>query len=415
MSDNRDWTLEFRPSNWDDVIGNTHIKNLITSAITNNNFPRFSIFSGPSGTGKSCIAELIARTLSCEKHGVEPCGECPSCKSAELGTNPAIKKYNMAKMLGKKDIITVLDDIFQYESIMPNTIYILEEVHGLSEKDQMPFLEELTKIPNDVYIIMCTTQEWKLIPEIKNRAISFLVNNPTTKECIEYIDKICTIKRLPILLPQIKSTFCSLCGNTPRKLVNILQLFSSKPNLTQKDLVEFFGIAADDEYIKLLELLDPKVSVFDFADYLENSVSSNLKLVKGLDNFIIKIILESGGSKQFKSFNDPDRIRTLVHTLGNSMILNIATAIEEMPSKAYTTELNAKLSLVKIKMKLSNRYSSITKDNSNLATQSIIASSNKAVKHHDAVFTNDRMISSSSLTPMGDADIMASLDVIEEE
>lgn len=412
---NNEWSTEFRPSNWDGVIGNVHIKSLIMSALQNDNFPKFSIFSGPSGTGKSCIAELIARTISCENSNVEPCNKCESCKMSVDGMNPAIRKYNMAKMLGKKDILTVLEEIFTFESIMPNTVYILEEVHGLSDRDQLPFLEELTKIPNDVYIIMCTTQEWKLIPEIKNRAISFIINNPTTKECMAYIDTICTKKRLPILLPQTKSTFCQLCGNTPRKIINTLQLFSTNPNLTQKDLIEFFGIASDAEYITLLENLSPSVSVFEFANFIENNVVSNLKLVKGLDNFIIKTILESGGKKSFSSFNNPEKIREVIASLGNNVILNIAQAVEDIPPKAYTTETNAKLALVKMKMKLSNKYSSITRDNNNLATQSIIASSNKAVKHTDLTAGTSRIASSSSLKSLSDADLMASLDIVVEE
>jgi DNA polymerase III gamma/tau subunit len=410
-----DWNQALRPKNWNDIIGNTKTKTIIQHSLCHHNFPKFSIFAGPSGTGKSCMAELIAKTITCSKSdAIEPCGECSNCKALETGDTLSVRKYNMARLLGKKDILDVLDSIFKYESIEPNTVFILEEVHALKDYEQTPFLEELTKIPSDVYIMMCTTQDWKLITEIRNRAVTFNINTPTSKECVEFLKNICIKMRIPMLPEVTAKTFCYLCGNCPRKIVSTIQLFSTTPNLTQEDLNEFFGISNDIDNLNLMKVLKPQVSVFEFADFIENKIQSNLKLVKGLERFIVSILLDYHGSTPYKSLSDPKYAREVMSDVTDSFLLKVCNAVMNIDKKAYTSEDNAKIALVKMKMQLSFSDSSILRENKSLATQSVLASRKKSINimNNDIKSTN---MSTSSISIMDDTELSSSLDVLEEE
>lgn len=410
-----DWNISLRPKTWSDIVGNEKTKTLIQNALYYDNFPRFTIFSGPSGTGKSCIAELIAKALTCKGNDkVQPCGTCSNCRTSNSENNLAVRKFNMAKLLGKRDIVDVLDNIFKYESIEEKTVFILEEVHALKDSEQTPFLEELTKIPDDVYIIMCTTQDWKLITEIRNRAVTFNINTPTTKECVEFLKKVCNKMGIPSLHSSVIKTFCDLCGNCPRKIVSTMQLFSTTPNLTHKDLVEFFGISSDIDNLNLLKVLKPNVSVIEFANFIENEISSNLKLVKGLERFIISILLDYQGRVPYKSLSDPKYAQEIMSDISDSFLLKVCNAIINIDKKAYTSEDNAKMALVKIKMQLSYNDTSILKENNSLATQSVLSSRNKAVTkmNMDVRATNT---ATSSITVLEDSELSAVLDVIEED
>lgn len=378
-----DWNQILRPRTWEDVLGQNHIKGIIQQAIEGGNFPKFTIFAGPSGMGKSCLAELSAMTICCESHSVNPCMTCKSCRAFLENQSYAIRKFNMARLLGKKDILGVLSDIFDYESMAPQSVYILEEVHALKDQEQMPFLEELTKIPDNVHVIMCTTQPYKLLNEIRNRAIIFTLEPPGTTECVEYLQGIC--HKMNILPPTNNTLklFVDLCDNTPRKIVSTLQLFANTTLITQDDLVKFFGLAEDEVYINLLEMLLPEHSMTEYAEYLSNlddDGTSSIKIVKGLERFLTTVLLERSGRKQFKSFKDKDRLLSISRRLGESNLLKIIDAVANMERKVYATESSAKFFLVRLKLLTLNRDQSIIADNAKESMETTLFADEKSRK-----------------------------------
>lgn len=378
-----DWNQILRPRSWDTVLGQNHIKGIIRQAIAGGNFPRFSIYAGPSGMGKSCLAELSAMTLCCESSTENPCMTCRSCRSFLENQSYAIRKFNMARLLGKKDIIGVLADIFDYESMAPKSVYILEEVHALKDSEQMPFLEELTKIPDNVHVIMCTTQPYKLLNEIRNRAVIFTLEPPSTSECIEYLQSICYRMGIPTPTKTTLKLFVDLCDNTPRKIVSTLQLFANTTNISQEDLVKFFGLAEDEVYVDLLDMLLTEHSMTEYAEYLSNLDDdgiSSIKIVKGLERFLTTVLLERSGRKQFKSFKDKERLTYISRKLGESNLLKIIEAVADMDRKTYASESSAKFFLVRLKLLLLNREQSIIANNAKESMETTLFSEEKSRK-----------------------------------
>lgn len=367
-----DWNIMFRPRTWNDVLGQNHLKPVIQQAMLSGSFPKFSLFTGPSGTGKSSIAELCAMTLSCSNSLVEPCGHCDNCKAFLKGNSRIIKKFNMAKMLGKRDIVSVLDEIFEFESIEGMTVYILEEVHVLKDSEQSPFLEELTRIPDDVYIMMCTTQPYKVLSEIRNRAITFNCEVPTNGQCRDFIKKVCKTAGVGTPPDPTIRTLVEVCENTPRKIISTLQLFSSGEQLTAQKLSEFFGLADEKVYIDLLDNLHSSKSFYDYANFIESFADNDIsavKIVKGFDNFMVDVLLERSSQREFKLMQEGERLSEVCTRLGETGILRIMNFIAKRDYSSVRNESAAKFFLFQLKLELTNNITGNTNLSNAAATK----------------------------------------------
>ena len=178
------------------LVGNPTIKSIIRKSLEGE-FPKFTIFSGESGVGKSSYAEICAMTLTCENptEDYEPCCECPSCKNAmasilQSTVGQYVKKYNLAQLANKGDLLDLINKMFRIDYGSRNTVFILEEPQALMENYQTALLEELERIPDNVYIMLCTTKPNKLLPDIKNRAVKFKFNRLTPSDSRLLISRI---------------------------------------------------------------------------------------------------------------------------------------------------------------------------------------------------------------------------------
>lgn len=374
----QDWSEIFRPRKMDDILGQNHLKPVIYQTLLNEQFPKLSLIAGPTGTGKSSIAEFIAMAKACKNSITEPCCQCDNCKGFLNGSSRIIKKYNMAKMLQKSDAVEVIHQIFDYESIDGLSIFILEEIHELPASSQAPFLEELTKIPDDVYIIMCTTKPYKIIDEMRSRATIFTCEIPSVAQCKEYVKKVCKVAHINVPDDATIKTLVDICENNPRKIIQTLQLFSSGEPLTSELLTSFFGLAPTIIYIDLLEKLLPTCTFSDYCDFVVGLTDSDItavKVVKGFKDFMVDVLL-SRSNKKFNLIGEGERIRKVCDTLGEVGILKIMNFIAERDFKYHSNESNAKFYLLNLKMTMSASHAS----NSSNATVLQIEAENKARK-----------------------------------
>lgn len=350
----QDFNQLFRPTAWDDIVGQADIKQIVMAAIDNGNFPKFSIFCGPSGIGKSCMAEVAAHALICESTAERPCGKCVACTSK---ASRSIVKYNMAKMLGKKDIVAVLDEIFKFEGLFGKTVYILEEVQVLKQnEEQAPFLEELTKIPDDVYIMMCTTHIHKLLPALRNRATIFQLTVPTTQECVDLIQRVNERVGFKPMSKGSMMALATLSENIPRSILKHMQLLASNGEISQESINQFFHTVSQYEYISCLgELTDPSQDTFDFISYLEyikNRVSL-AKLVSGLRNFVLTALIEASTKVADPSISRTDRKRMeeAMSKISMQDFLKVVEAIGKLSSESFTDDKEAEFQLITLKMR----------------------------------------------------------------
>lgn len=364
-----DLNRALRPQTWNQVIGQESVKELCQKALAEGNFPKFSIFYGPTGVGKSCIAELIAKQLT-------------NCKGS-IEESPNITKYNMAALIGKKDIVEIIDGIFKYKT-SGTTVFILEEVQVLKQKEeQAPFLEELTRIPSNVYIIMCTTKVTALLPEMRNRAISFQLTLPTMEECKDFITDILEELNFAPMSDRAKTVLIKSSDFTPRSIVKHIELLASGSTVNEEDISKFFRVISNESYIKALSLLaDPNVSLYQCMSNLKKIIEDarNTSFLYGLRDFAIQLLIEkSSGTQEIPLTRQErelcDKSLSEINEAAFIKIFEVLSRINDFKIETYQDVLAV---CIKLKLSLLNK-----------TPQEVIQSNNSQVS--EAIVTNKQL------------------------
>lgn len=161
---------KYRPSGFDGLVGQEHIKVTLENAIKNNLVSHAYVFTGPRGTGKTSTAKLFAKALNCENpNGVNPCGQCHSC------TNDAsdILEIDAASNNSVDDIRQLRENIMLAPMYGKYKIYILDEAHMLTTQAFNAFLTTLEEPPSHVRFILATTEVHKIPATILSRCQRF--------------------------------------------------------------------------------------------------------------------------------------------------------------------------------------------------------------------------------------------------
>ena len=399
----QDFNQLFRPHTWEDIIGQEDIKQIIRAAIDSGNFPKFSIFSGPSGVGKSCTAEVVARELV-KSSGV----------SQDLDRH--IIKHNMAKMLGKKDIVAVLDDIFKFEGIYGVTVYILEEVQVLKQnEEQTPFLEELTKIPDDVYIMMCTTHVHKLLPALRNRATHFQLTVPSSEECTQLISRVIEAAQLQPMSRNSMLTLAHLSENVPRNILKHMQLLMSNGRVDEEAMSRFFKVVSHQEYIGCLgALVQADLDIFGFVRYIE-SVKAHVplaKLLQGLRSFALTALIEASTHATDPSLSRSDRaqMEKVMSLVSLENFVQLVEAIGKTSPEAFSQDKDAEYRLIMLKLQmLKQTPKTLVQENPALTA------SQRAQSVHKSVTITTKSTDQEVNSQMSDSDIESILGYIGDQ
>src|SRR5690606_22066087 len=169
---------KYRPVTFDSVVGQQHITSTLKNAIHNNQLAQAFLFCGPRGVGKTTCARILAKTINCEQilDQVEACGTCESCKSFQNGNSFSIHELDAASNNSVDDIRSLIDQV----RIPPQTgrykIYIIDEVHMLSQQAFNAFLKTLEEPPSYAIFILATTEKHKILPTILSRCQIFDFN-----------------------------------------------------------------------------------------------------------------------------------------------------------------------------------------------------------------------------------------------
>jgi DNA polymerase-3 subunit gamma/tau len=154
---------KYRPATFDTVVGQAHITNTLKNAIRNHHLAQAFLFCGPRGVGKTTCARILAKTINCQylTDSTEACNQCESCLSFNGGQSLNIFELDAASNNSVEDIRNLVDQVRFAPASGKYKIYIIDEVHMLSNAAFNAFLKTLEEPPSYAIFILATTEKHK--------------------------------------------------------------------------------------------------------------------------------------------------------------------------------------------------------------------------------------------------------------
>ncbi len=247
---------KYRPQNFNAVIGQEHITTTLKNAITNNQLAHAFLFCGPRGVGKTTCARILAKTINCEHRTPdgEACNTCNSCVSFNNGTSFNIHELDAASNNSVDNIRTLVEQIRFAPQAGQYKVYIIDEVHMLSQSAFNAFLKTLEEPPPFAIFILATTEKHKILPTILSRCQIFDFKRITPQDTVKHLHEIAekenikTEKTALHLIAQ-KSEGCL------RDALSIMDKIVSFTNgeITYANTLEHLNILDEDYFFKMIE------------------------------------------------------------------------------------------------------------------------------------------------------------------
>ena len=165
---------KWRPSFFDDVVGQEHITSILKSEVENGKLSHAYLFCGPRGTGKTTCAKIIAKAANClSPVNGNPCGACEACLAIDAGTTTDVVEMDAASNNGVDSIRELRDGVVYTPAEMKFRVYIIDEVHMLSISAFNALLKTLEEPPKHVLFILATTELHKIPATVLSRCQRF--------------------------------------------------------------------------------------------------------------------------------------------------------------------------------------------------------------------------------------------------
>jgi DNA polymerase-3 subunit gamma/tau len=169
---------KYRPATFNTVVGQAHITNTLKNAIKTGHLAQAFLFCGPRGVGKTTCARILAKTINCTNRtaDTEACDKCESCESFNSGASLNVSELDAASNNSVDDIRNLVDQVRYAPQLGTHKVYIIDEVHMLSQAAFNAFLKTLEEPPKHAIFILATTEKHKIIPTILSRCQIFDFN-----------------------------------------------------------------------------------------------------------------------------------------------------------------------------------------------------------------------------------------------
>ena len=169
---------KYRPDSFETLVGQDNIAKTLKNSILRGKLAHAYLFCGPRGVGKTSTARIFAKAINCSNPtgDMEPCGECESCRSFAEGRSYCIHELDAASNNGVEDIKALMDKVQIPPQVGKYSVYIIDEVHMLSQQAFNAFLKTLEEPPAHAIFILATTEKHKIIPTILSRCQTYDFN-----------------------------------------------------------------------------------------------------------------------------------------------------------------------------------------------------------------------------------------------
>ena len=191
---------KYRPDSFGTLIGQDNIAQTLKNSILRGQLAHAYLFCGPRGVGKTTTARIFAKMINCSNpsEDMEPCGTCESCLSFAEGRSYCIHELDAASNNGVEDIKALMDQVRIPPQVGRYSVYIIDEVHMLSQAAFNAFLKTLEEPPAHAIFILATTEKHKILPTILSRCQTYDFNRITVDNIVRNLRMVASSEGITI-------------------------------------------------------------------------------------------------------------------------------------------------------------------------------------------------------------------------
>ena len=191
---------KYRPDSFGTLIGQDNIAQTLKNSILRGQLAHAYLFCGPRGVGKTTTARIFAKMINCSNPSadMEPCGTCESCLSFAEGRSYCIHELDAASNNGVDDIKALMDQVRVPPQVGKYSVYIIDEVHMLSQAAFNAFLKTLEEPPAHAIFILATTEKHKILPTILSRCQTYDFNRITVDNIVRNLRMVASSENITI-------------------------------------------------------------------------------------------------------------------------------------------------------------------------------------------------------------------------
>lgn len=247
---------KYRPSTFSSVEGQDNITVTLKNAIKNKQLAHAYLFCGPRGVGKTTCARIFAKTINCLNitPDFEACNECESCKSFNDNRSYNIHELDAASNNLVDDIRLLIDKVRIPPQIGKYSVYIIDEVHMLSQAAFNAFLKTLEEPPKHAIFILATTEKHKILPTILSRCQTFDFNRITVEVAVEHLKYVAEKEGIEAE-EEALNVIATKADGAMRDALSIFDqivAFTGK-NITYQQVIDNLNVLDYDYYFRLVE------------------------------------------------------------------------------------------------------------------------------------------------------------------
>ena len=264
---------KYRPSTFDSVVGQRALTTTLKNAIATGKLAHAYLFCGPRGVGKTTCARIFAKTINCLTPTAEgeACNQCESCQAFNEQRSYNIHELDAASNNSVDDIRTLIDQVRIPPQIGKYKVYIIDEVHMLSQSAFNAFLKTLEEPPHHAIFILATTEKHKILPTILSRCQIYDFNRINVQDTVAHLQYVAHKESIQAE-PEALNVIAQKADGGMRDALSIFDQVASftNGNITYQGVIANLNVLDYEYYFKLTD------------HFLENKVSDAILLLNDI-------------------------------------------------------------------------------------------------------------------------------------
>lgn len=351
---------KYRPDSFESLIGQDNIAKTLKNSILRGQLAHAYLFCGPRGVGKTSTARIFAKTINCMSPtgDMEPCGHCESCVSFDEGRSYCIHELDAASNNGVEDIKQLMDKVRIPPQIGKYSVYIIDEVHMLSQAAFNAFLKTLEEPPAHAIFILATTEKHKILPTILSRCQTYDFNRISVEDIVGNLRSIASREGVAIS----DESLHVIAAKADGAMRDALTLFDQTvafcgKDVVYEDVISNLNVLDYDYYFRLVDYFkasDHSSALLLFDEVLSKGFNA-LYFVSGLSHHLRDLIVSKCGAAS-SLIELPDSLKARYREQADGLAMQYLYSALEATVKcetAYRSSVNQRLLIEFTLMKLS--------------------------------------------------------------